>query len=129
MRFSGVAEVRRIKEAKADKTYRCFVVCDKKIVKNDLKNLMKLKTVIFQKTPQRVLHRRADKARKRAVRSIAAKYINAKKFLLTVRGEGGLYIKELVTGDEGRTRPNVSELLNTLCVCKDLDVINIHVKK
>lgn len=128
LRFSGVSTVRAIKEAKVDKSYRAVVECEGKISRQDLKKLRKLVTVIYQKTPRRVLHRRADKSRKRAVRSIKAKYIGPKRFVLVVRGEGGLYIKELVTGDEGRTRPSAAELLGTACACKELDVIRIHVK-
>lgn len=129
LRFSNINEVRRIKEAKVDKTYRAIVECRGNVNKSDLKKLRALATTIYQRTPERVLHRRADKARKRAVRSVAVKYISPKKFLLTIRSEGGLYVKELVTGDEGRTRPSVSELLGTKCTCRDLDVVKIHVKK
>lgn len=128
LHFSNVNEVRRIKEAKVDKTYRAIVECSE-ISRSELKKLRALATTIYQKTPQRVLHRRADKARRRAVKSVVTKYISPKKFLLTIRSEGGLYVKELVTGDEGRTRPSVSELLGTNCTCRDLDVIKIHVKK
>lgn len=129
LHFSNIAEVRAIKEAKVDKTYRAVVECSNKIARKDMKKLRALVAVIYQKTPQRVLHRRADKARRRAVKSLRAKYVSPKKFVLVVRGEGGLYIKELVGGDEGRTRPSVSELLGTACRCRDLDVIRIHVKK
>lgn len=128
LRASSISEVREIKETKADKTYRSIVLCKNPVGRNDLKILDSLSS-IRQKTPQRVLHRRADKYRERKVKGIKTKLISGKKFLLTVRGESGLYIKELVTGDNGRTKPSVSELLNNECVCKELDVIKIHVKK
>ena len=125
LRLSGIGEVRKIKEARIDKTYRAIVICDKKIARKDLKILHKLKE-IKQKTPQRVLHRRADRFRQRKVRSIKAKYINSKKFILEVRTEAGLYIKELISGDSDRTQPNVSMLLGAQCTCKELDVTKIH---
>ncbi len=125
MRLSSIAEVRKIKEFRAEKTYSALVMCEKPISKKDLKKLSQLK-IITQKTPERVLHRRADKYRKRGVRSIKAKYLSNKKFLLKVRGEAGLYIKELISGDNGRTQPSVSELLGMRCVCKELDVLKIH---
>ena len=127
MRSSDIAEVRKIKESRADKTYRAIILCDRKIKKSDLKMLNSLKE-IKQKTPQRVLHRRADRFRHRKIKSIKYKYINPKKFLFEVRAEAGLYIKELISGDDGRTQPNVSLLLGTQCTCKELDVTGIHAK-
>ena len=44
---------------------------------------------------------------------------------LRLRCQGGLYIKELVTGDEGRTTPNVAELVGTRAVPLELDVLNV----
>lgn len=40
--------------------------------------------------------------------------------------DGGLYIKELISGDDGRTNPSVSSILNKNCICKELDVLKIH---
>ncbi|MFH0832726.1 MAG: tRNA pseudouridine(54/55) synthase Pus10 [Candidatus Aenigmatarchaeota archaeon] len=127
VRFSDIVEVRKIKESKLDKTYHCIVICEK-IEKKDLKRLNAIVGEIRQKTPRRVLHRRADKLRKRKVISIKTKFVNRKKFLLTVRGEAGLYVKELISGDEGRTVPSISSLLGQKCECKDLDVMEIHKK-
>lgn len=122
---SNIQQVREIKEAKLDKSYRAIVLCDKKISGKELKKLASLK-LIRQNTPQRVLHRRADRLRKKNVRRIKARLLTKNKFELIVKGEAGLYIKELVSGDNGRTRPSVSELLGCKCVAKDLDVIKIH---
>ena len=127
MQFSSVNEMRRVKESRAEKTYNCKVVCEN-IKKQDLKKLSAL-SLIHQKTPQRVLHRRADLLRKRNVKSLQTKYISSKKFLLTVKTDAGLYVKELVSGDNGRTKPSISELLGQKCTCKDLDVIGIDWKK
>lgn len=127
MRLSSIKEVREIKESKLDKSYRAIVLCDKKISKKELKKLVSLKS-IRQNTPQRVLHRRADKLRKRNVRWVKTRSITNKKFEFIVKSEAGLYIKELVSGDNGRTRPSVSELLGCNCVAKELDVIRIYKK-
>ena len=96
-----------------------------------LEDLEKIKQIgqINQRTPQRVLHRRADLLRRRNVKSMQVKYVNSKKFLLTVKTDAGLYVKELVSGDAGRTKPSISELLGQKCVCKYLDVIKIEWKK
>ncbi|MBI2971575.1 MAG: tRNA pseudouridine(54/55) synthase Pus10 [Candidatus Aenigmarchaeota archaeon] len=128
LRSSSIAEVRRIKEARPDKTYRALVRCAQPVTRNDLRKLRALQTAIEQKTPQRVLHRRADRYRKRHVRSIRAKAVGRKTFELIVTAEAGTYIKELISGDNGRTMPNVSNALGTSCVCKELDVVKIHTK-
>lgn len=127
MKFSNIAEVRKIKEAKAEKTYTILVECGRKITNSDLKRLRAIKDV-NQKTPERVLHRRADKYRKRKVKSLKATLVGSKKFRLTLRTEAGLYVKELVSGDGGRTEPSVSQLLDTKCIPRDLDVLQIHAK-
>ena len=128
LRFSSIAEVRKIKEAKLDKSYRCIVACDKKISSRELKKLSTLVGTINQRTPQRVLHRRSDRKRIKKLKAIKTKLITGKKFLLTAKCEAGLYIKELVSGDNGRTRPSIAEVLHCNCIAKDLDVINIHKK-
>ncbi|MBI2579939.1 MAG: tRNA pseudouridine(54/55) synthase Pus10 [Candidatus Aenigmarchaeota archaeon] len=126
MKFCSVSDVRKLKETKSDKTYRAVVKCEKFLQKKDLAKLKHLVSEVRQKTPHRVLHRRADLTRKRKVKALSARYVNRNTFLLTVRGEAGLYIKELVSGDEGRTSPSVSEILGNQCRCKELDVVKIH---
>ncbi len=130
LEFATTHDVAPLKEKRPEKTYRCEVVLKGKdrIDKKDLKALKKLKCVARQETPQRVLHRRADKVRKRKVREVDYKYINSKRFRLEVRGEAGLYVKELVTGDDGRSKPSVSGLLGKDCKVEKLDVIGIHMK-
>lgn len=125
LRVSNIAEVRRIKEERADKTYKAIVICEK-VSRNDLKKLSKLLGGIKQKTPERVLHRRADKFRHRKLKSLKTKFINSKKFSFEVKCEAGLYVKELISGDNGRTTPSVSSVLGQACLCKDLDVLAIH---
>ena len=64
--------------------------------------------------------------RKRRVKKITFKLLSKNTFILEVRGEAGLYIKELISGDGGRTEPSISSLLNNECKCQELDVIGIH---
>ena len=128
MRISSMEEVRKIKATKVDKTYRALIVCKKPIKKTVLAELKQLVGEIKQRTPIRVVHRRADRVRKRKLKEIKAKFINSKRFEIVVRGESGLYIKELVSGDKGRTEPNVSGILDAPCQVKELDVIKIHLR-
>jgi len=48
---------------------------------------------------------------------------------MKIRCQGGLYIKELVTGDNGRTKPSIAEILSAKAEPKELDVINIIIKR
>ena len=126
-RLSNKEEVRRLKALKIDKTYRAIVTFEKPIKKEKLKNLKILEKVeIKQRTPLRVLHRRSDKVRIRRVKRIAYKLLTKKRIKLIIRAESGLYIKELIHGDEGRTKPSVAELLENKPKKIILDVIKIH---
>ncbi len=116
--------VRRIKSAKHDKTYRAKVVFENPI--EGLKNLKELKeAIISQKTPKRVIRRRADKTRRRKVKDIKYKHLDKNKVELKITAQAGMYVKELITGDEGRTQPNISELINNKVKSIELDVIKI----
>ena len=44
---------------------------------------------------------------------------------IIVNCEGGLYVKELISGDDGRTNPSLSGLLGIYTLVEDLDVINV----
>jgi len=122
---SGLVEI--IKRKRPDKTYRALVKLKDDIEKKDLKKLSVLKgKKIYQETPTRVLHRRSDKLRKRIVKDIKWKKIGKKKIELKIKAEAGTYIKELVSGDKGRTYPSVSEILRTPAEVKELDVIKIE---
>jgi tRNA pseudouridine synthase 10 len=120
--------VRKIKAAKIDKTYVAVVNFEKEIEKKKLKELKTLKSQINQRTPTRVAHRRADLQRKRLVKKISWRILGKKKLELKIHTESGLYIKELITGDEGRTKPNVSEILENKVKKIELDVVKIHSK-
>lgn len=130
LKFTTKDTIRKIKFAKIDKTYLATVEFEKTIDKKKLKELKKIeKEPILQKTPLRVVHRRADKFRKRLAKKISWKVSGRSRLQLKVTGESGLYIKELITGDEGRTKPNVSEILENKVKKITLDVIKIHAKK
>jgi len=45
---------------------------------------------------------------------------------LKVRGEGGLYVKELAHGDEGRTEPSLATLLGIEVTVTALDVLAVE---
>jgi tRNA pseudouridine synthase 10 len=130
LRYSSKEEVVAIKSACHNKTYKVRVEFGAKVPKEKLKKVVSIFThkQIHQRTPTRVAHRRADKVRDKEVISINIEEIGANEnwAILNITGENGIYIKELIHGDQNRTQPNLSELLETECLVKDLDVIQIH---
>ena len=81
---------------------------------------------ILQRTPERVAHRRADKIRERKVLDIGYAGEQDGKFIVEVLGEAGLYIKELVSGDSGRTFPSLAEILKRKAHVTSLDVTQVE---
>jgi len=120
--------VRKLKKAEsAWKEYRVIMEFKRKISAKDSSLLEEKlrKTVVKQRTPIRVLHRRADLTREKYIYRVKIKKLSAKKAEMSVLCQGGLYVKELVTGDEGRTTPNISEILGNEAKPINLDVLNV----
>lgn len=127
LRPSSRDEVRRVKAASPPKTYRVMVRLKGKVDKGKLNEVVRSfkNAIIVQKTPQRVAHRRADKDRRRMVMEMAVERFDDDLIILRLEAESGTYVKELVHGDEGRTQPNLTELLGVPCEVEALDVITI----
>ncbi|MDI6643816.1 MAG: tRNA pseudouridine(54/55) synthase Pus10 [Methanobacteriaceae archaeon] len=108
------------------KVYLAKVVLDQAVELEDLEVLKSLK-VIHQRTPIRVSHRRADKVRIRNIKHLEYKLITPQEIELIIECQGGLYIKELISGDENRTKPSISQLLEKNAKCKKLDVLEVNI--
>ena len=52
---------------------------------------------------------------------------NDENLEMVVNCEGGLYIKELISGDEDRTQPSVTSLLGITAKCVELDVLEVNI--
>ena len=126
LKLSSMNDVRNLKASTGDKEYKAIVKLDRPIEKRELQRLKGLIGKIKQRTPERVAHRRADLVRERLVKSLKTKFIDKKTFEMRVRTNAGTYIKELISGDNGRSSPSVSEILNKNAVCKQLDVMWIE---
>jgi tRNA pseudouridine synthase 10 len=128
LRVANRDVVRKLKgDESKQKEYRVFIEFENKITAKDMRFLEKSLTnvMIKQDTPVRVLHRRADLTREKYIYDVGVKKLSPRKAEMRLRCQGGLYVKELVTGDEGRTVPSVSELLKNKAKPMDLDVLNI----
>ena len=128
--FTGKDMIETLKSSKADKTYKLKVTFKEPGSEEKLKSSLEALSgaEISQQTPKRVVHRRADLIRKRRVHSIRLEELTDEGYAyITVNCEGGLYVKELISGDEGRTKPSLSELLGVPALVEDLDVINVDI--
>jgi tRNA pseudouridine synthase 10 len=128
LRFTDRDSVKKVKLAEPSKIYRVKVRAEGKVnkervieVAQSFRNLC-----IDQRTPARVEHRRADLVRKRSILWVEADPIDDETFSLTMETESGTYVKEFVSGDDGRSRPNFSEVLGVQCRVETLDVMAIN---
>lgn len=120
--------IERVKRHDASKTYRATVdfvePVDEASFEAALENLDG--AAIEQRTPNRVDHRRADLLRERTVLDIEGTLVDPYTATVEIHGEGGLYIKELISGDEGRTEPSLAGLLGVDATVDALDVIEVE---
>jgi len=128
LRYCSRKDVSTIKNMKSDKSYLAEVEFDENVDPKDLQRLEDEFTgaEISQRTPTRVAHRRSDLVRKRKVININWRLHDGRHAAFTIKGESGLYIKELIHGNDGRTQPSVSEFLGTGCTVLSLDVLAVH---
>lgn len=126
--FTDRDKIVEIKEAAADKTYKVKVEHSSKVDRAKYKKaLHSLKgTKISQRTPHRVSHRRSDKTRIRELKDIYLENLEDEISEIVMRCESGMYVKEMVHGDDGRTEPNLTEKLGVGCDVLELDVIKVH---
>ena len=123
---TDAATVEYLKEAAFEKTYSALVRFGAEIPEEKLKSVLKeLVGSVDQRTPTRVSHRRADKVRKRNVHMVDLVEASGKHARIVIRGDSGLYIKELISGDDGRTKPSLADSLGVDAVVEELDVIDV----
>jgi len=117
-----------VKGAAAEKTYRTWLRIEGSVPPDAADRAQALAgRVVHQLSPRRVMHRRGSEIcrTRRIVESEWAGEIEG-RFVWEIRVESGMYIKELVSSDGGRTRPSLTEVLGMPCVCEALDVLEIH---
>ena len=127
LKFVPRSYVKMYKSADPDKTYLAKVRAEDNINKERaIEVISSFKDVcLSQRTPQRVEHRRADLIRDRTIRSAEVKNIDDDSFDIILTTESGTYVKEFVSGDEGRTSPSLSGVLGVQCHVEALDVMDI----
>lgn len=119
----GRSFVTLVSDSHFDKEYRAYINTENE---EDIKEVDGLKNLlILQKTPIRVLGRRKDKYRKRKIYEIRTGK-DDRGVYVDIKCEAGLYIKEFISGDKGRTKPSLSSITGKNLVCQFLIVKNIN---
>ncbi|CAB49759.1 tRNA pseudouridine(54/55) synthase Pus10 [Pyrococcus abyssi] len=127
LRFINSEEAEKILTTRHRKLYEALVYVREGITREEVTKVVKSLrgATIRQRTPRRVLNSRSDLVRIRKVYDAEGEYLDEHHFKLKLLTDGGLYIKELISGDRGRTKPSVSEILGKEAWCELLDVLDV----
>jgi tRNA pseudouridine synthase 10 len=132
LRSASKDDVKRLKRGEgAQKMYKVLIDFDRDVSDEELDTVTKTltKASIRQQTPLRVLHRRADLVREKYIYEAYLKRLAPNRAEMKIRCQGGLYIKELVSGDEGRTVPSVAAIINVKAAPLELDVLKVTMEE
>jgi len=131
--FEAIARREHVKSyktmaARGFKIYRALILVENDVSEEELEILEKKfhNAIIHQWTPKRVLHRRKNVLRTKLVHEIKVRKITSHIIETLIKCEGGLYVRELISGDDGRTSPSFTSILNKPAKCIELDVIYVH---
>jgi tRNA pseudouridine synthase 10 len=139
LHFSEKARVVALKESKHAKEYEALVAVEGEFDAERVQRCLGERVTIIQQTPSRVAHRRADLERERWIEILAIETrdsvegerdkddneLPSGRAVIRMRTAHGTYVKEVLSGEGGRTNPNVGELLGAPCRCLELDVLGI----
>ena len=129
LRFVPPSAVAVVKETRNLKRYLARVRMDRPVEPAELeRSIGALIGEVRQQTPERVSHRRADRVRIRHL--IEARLTHQAQDLreaeIELLTDAGLYVKELISGDEGRTQPSLAAALGTSTRVFELDVVDVR---
>lgn len=89
---------------------------------------LKLPLTIQQRTPLRVVHRRANLVRERQILQLEAWRVDDHHFRLEMSTQAGTYVKEFVHGDLLRTQPSIASMMGCKTNLLLLDCEGIELK-
>lgn len=116
LEWTSRAKVKEIKQSRSQKRYQIKISFSKSLPRQVLDGAVEALSgkEVEQRTPRRVAHRRADLVRKRKVHSLTMDGYDedeGKWAVFTIKGDAGLYVKELFHSDAGRTTPSFAQCL------------------
>ena len=125
LHWTEKARVQVIKEAMRAKEYRALVRTSAPPAPERVAERIGRRIAVAQRTPGRVAHRRADLERERWIELLAFGPAEEGCSEALLRTQHGTYVKEVISGEGGATRPSLSDLLGVACECVELDVTAI----
>lgn len=127
LHWTEKARIRALKETPHAKRYGAVVGFEREPDRARLDELIGRRVEIVQETPQRVAHRRAQLDRTRWVEffGFTPSEEDPTRFQVELVTQHGTYVKEVLSGEGGRTRPSLGDLCGTPCTCLELDVLEI----
>ncbi len=128
LEMSDKDTVVRIKDGAYNKEYLAHCISEAEVSREQVEAAAAQMTgaMLQQRTPERVSHRRADLVRERRVHHMVLEDMpDAKHFSVRVLADSGAYIKEMVSGDGGRTTPCLADALGVTTKVEFLDVVAI----
>ena len=123
-------QVRLLKELskRKRKAYRVTVYSLENVEPADLRVVEEFfsNREVRQRTPLRIIRRKRDRERVRRVYAVKTRRVSNRVFEALIYCDGGLYVKELVHCDEGRTNPCFAGVLGKQLIPVELDVLYVE---
>jgi tRNA pseudouridine synthase 10 len=131
LHYAERARVAYLKETPHAKRYRALVELDAPRQAAAFAPHLGHRIEVLQRTPKRVAHRRADLDRTRWIELRAARPVepaadgSSRRFEIELDTQHGTYVKEVLSGEEGATRPGMPDWIGCAGQCLELDVLEI----
>lgn len=127
LHWTEKTRVAAIKEEPHAKQYEALIETGDPVDPARIAGIVGRRLEVTQRTPGRVAHRRADKDRVRWVEFQSLEPVEGEPNRLRARltTQHGTYVKEVLSGEEGKTTPSLASLLGVSCHCLELDVLAI----
>jgi len=126
LHWTEKARIALLKETPHAKEYEALVELERPADPQRLAELAGQRMEVVQHTPDRVAHRRAEKDRVRWIELRSLDVLEDPRHLrVRLSTQHGTYVKEVLSGEEGRTQPSLTSLLSIPCRCLELDVLAI----
>ncbi len=129
LQITGKSSVRELKVASesGEKTYTGVIRVQSEVTRSRVEDVAKqMRGIVLQQaTPFRVLSRRANLRRMKHIISVDLNLLEPRTLGFVVKCQGGTYIKEFISGDDGRTNPSIAGALHTPAVCIELCLMDV----
>ena len=110
------------------KSYKCTINLSKPVDQELIKSLGDMKELVLQQRNPTRVPRRADLVREKIVHSMKLHLFNPTTVVVDLVTSAGLYVKEFMHGDQGRTIPYIGGLLGCEVEVVSLDVLGVELE-